>query len=86
MKYNLQLFYKQKEQKSKKKFDIEGGVFMASDNMRIKVKVTIEGEYQSAINKIMEMIAKIDYGQVIEDGITHVDVDIDVKEPVKEGD
>jgi hypothetical protein len=53
---------------------------MSSENKKIKVKVTIEGEYQDAVNKIMDMIARIDYGKVIEDGITHVDVDIEVKE------
>jgi hypothetical protein len=58
---------------------------MSSENKKIKVKVTIEGEYLDAVNKIMDMIARIDYGEVIEDGITHVDVDIEVKDPNQVG-
>ncbi len=58
---------------------------MSSENKKIKVKVTIEGEYQDAVNKIMDMIARINYGEVIEDGITHVDVDIEVKDPNQVG-
>lgn len=58
---------------------------MSSENKKIKVKVTIEGEYQDAVNRIMEMIARIDYGEAIQDGITHVDVDIEVKDPNQVG-
>jgi hypothetical protein len=58
---------------------------MSSDNKKIKVKVTIEGEYEEAVNRIMEMIARIDYDEVMRDGITHVDVDIEVKDPNQVG-
>ena len=51
------------------------------DRGNIKVKVTIEGEYKAAVNEVIEMISCIDFGKAIKDGMTHIDVDIDVVDP-----
>ena len=57
-----------------------------SDLRRIKVKVTIEGEYNTCIDEIVSLISSINYGPVVSDGITSIDINLDVNEPIEVGD
>ena len=86
MKYNLQLFYTRISKKVQKKFDIEGSRSAMPDRNNIKVKVIIEGEYKAKVEDIVTIISGIDYGDIVSDGITSINIDIDVLDPVHEGD